>query len=93
MVTLCLAVPCSEHIRDGAIATVPTLFYKKLGVGMGMPLLWQRRQAIVLASQLPDNLDDALMVLQALNELVEDYLVANKTAQDGLGTNILPFKG
>ena len=35
---------------------------------------WHRRQAITLASQLPDNPADALMVLQAARELVETFL-------------------
>ena len=31
---------------------------------------WHRRQAIVLASQLPDHQEDALLVLQAVTRLV-----------------------
>lgn len=60
---------------------------------LGMPLQWHRRQAIVLASQLPDTTADALLVLQALNELVDTFLVAHEAGQETLGVNILPFTG
>lgn len=43
---------------------------------MGMPLQWHRRHAVTLASQLPDNLDDALIVIEAMKDLVEQYLMA-----------------
>jgi hypothetical protein len=32
---------------------------------------WHRRQALTLASQLPDDPDDALAVIQAVRELVD----------------------
>jgi hypothetical protein len=63
---------------------------------MGMPLQWHRRQAIVLASQLPDNTADAVLVVLALKELVDQFLVANDMSVDcagKLGANILPFAG
>ena len=63
---------------------------------MEMPLQWHRRQAIVLASQLPDNSADALMVVQALKELVDSFLVANDVSHTEpcrLGANVLPFTG
>lgn len=65
------------------------------GLGMEMPLNWHRRQAIVLASQLPDNTTDAVLVLQALRELVDTFLVANDGAERAvaLGANVLPFTG
>jgi hypothetical protein len=65
-------------------------------MGMEMPLQWHRRQAIVLASQLPDNSTDALMVVQALKELVDNYLVANDPSLEEprrLSGNVLPFTG
>jgi hypothetical protein len=58
-----------------------------------MPLNWHRRQAIVLASQLPDNTADAVLVIQALKDLVDGYLVANERPQGSLGANVLPFTG
>ena len=61
---------------------------------MGMPLTWHRRQAITLASQLPDNVDDALLVLQAARELVDTFLMRapDHSAEDH-PTNVVPFTG
>lgn len=63
---------------------------------METPLQWHRRQAIVLASQLPDSSADALMVVQALQELVETFLAANDVSLEEprrLAANVLPFTG
>jgi hypothetical protein len=54
---------------------------------------WHRRQAIVLASQLPDNTADAVMVLQALKELVETFLMSADGTTDALAANALAFRG
>jgi len=47
------------------------------GVGMliSTPLQWHRRHAITLAAQLPDNPDDMILVIAALQELVDKFLV------------------
>jgi hypothetical protein len=37
-------------------------------------LSWHRRQAMMLASQLPENATDANAVIQALRELVDSWL-------------------
>jgi hypothetical protein len=61
---------------------------------MGMPQSWHRRQAITLASQLPDDTADALMVLQAARELVETFLMrAPGWAAEDRPPNVLPFTG
>jgi hypothetical protein len=39
---------------------------------------WHRRQAIVLASQLPDAQSDALAVLDCLSELVTTFLKSDE---------------
>lgn len=36
---------------------------------------WHRRHAVMLASQLPEDTTDAKLVLQAVQELVETFLV------------------
>ena len=36
---------------------------------------WHRRQALMIASQLPENRGDALAVLRLATELVTDFLV------------------
>lgn len=62
------------------------------GLGMGMPLNWHRRHAMTMAGQLPDNLDDARLVLQAITELLETFMA--KGEQDeapARPTNVLPF--
>jgi hypothetical protein len=41
---------------------------------------WHRRQALCLASQLPDGPDDALAVLDLLRELVETFLRSEEPA-------------
>jgi hypothetical protein len=35
---------------------------------------WHRRQALTLASQLPDNPDDDLAVIECVRELIETFL-------------------
>ena len=37
-------------------------------------LLWHRRHALQIAMQLPDNFADALLVLEATRDLVQNYL-------------------
>ena len=58
---------------------------------MGTPLGWHRRQALVLASQLPDKQSDALLVLEAARELVERFLTDAAEDQGSLAANVLPF--
>ena len=56
-----------------------------------MPQIWHRRQAMVLAGQLPENPDDALLVLQAMHELLETFLSAPEAPKAKLASNVLPF--
>lgn len=57
---------------------------------MGMPQNWHRRQAMVLAGQLPENHTDALLVIQAVRELVETFLCKSEEPRSG-PSNVLPF--
>jgi hypothetical protein len=50
---------------------------------------WHRRQALVLASQLPDNQHDALMVIEAARELVETFLAPESVESDST-CNVVP---
>ena len=59
---------------------------------MGMPLGWHRRHAITLASQLPDNPADALLVLQATKELVEMFLLGHADTDEPRAANVLVFE-
>lgn len=36
---------------------------------------WHRRRALMLASQLPENTRDALLVLRAVHTLINDFLL------------------
>lgn len=62
---------------------------------MGIPGNWHRRQAMVLAGQLPENTEDALLILEAVHELVTSFLA--KSGDDRptgrTATNVLPFSG
>ena len=60
---------------------------------MAIPLAWHRRQAIILAGQLPDNTDDALLVLQAAKELVDTFLVGSVENDPEHAPNVLRFPG
>lgn len=42
-----------------------------------MQLGWQRRMAVQLAAQLPEDTEDALMVLDLVRELVEGFLAGS----------------
>jgi hypothetical protein len=59
---------------------------------MGVPQHWHRRQAIVLAGQLPDNTADALLVLQSLRELI-DFMAGAPGETIQRAANVLPFTG
>jgi hypothetical protein len=58
---------------------------------MGMPLLWHRRHALVIAGQLPEDPADAEMVLKALQELVETFLMRVPNQEPERADNVLPF--
>lgn len=60
-------------------------------MGMGIPLQWHKRHAITLAGQLPDGIDDALIVIEAMKELVEQFLMATPEAPEGRPPNVLQF--
>lgn len=58
---------------------------------MGIPLLWHRRHAMMLAGQLPENIADAELVLQAVQELMETFLKGNRPQAPERAENVLPF--
>jgi hypothetical protein len=61
---------------------------------MRMTLQWHRRHAITIASQLPDNPEDALLVLEEARLLVQSYLVGvpeEEPEHVGRAPNVLPF--
>lgn len=62
-------------------------------MGMGAPLGWHRRAAVILVGQLPDGTNDALLVLQAAKDLVEDFLVGHADEPENVASNVIPFGG
>lgn len=59
---------------------------------MGMPQNWHRRQAMVLAGQLPENHQDAALVLQAVHELLDTFLCKHEDKDAAkTASNVLPF--
>lgn len=60
---------------------------------MPVPSAWHRRQALMLASQLPESTEDAQMVLRAVSELlgfIEGAALMAAIENTALG-NVLPF--
>lgn len=55
-----------------------------------MPQAWHRRHAMALASQLPDNHDDAVQVVQAILELLDTFMIPD-TDEPVKPANVLPF--
>ena len=58
---------------------------------MGIPLTWHKRQAMLLASQLPENPDDAYLVVQAITDLLDKFLIEGPADKAGRAANVLPF--
>ena len=59
---------------------------------MGIPLAWHKRQAMMLASQLPENAADARLVLEAMAELVETFIGRDREEVPATrANNVLPF--
>lgn len=51
---------------------------------------WHKRHALTLASQLPDNISDALLVIEATREIVEQFLMPKQV--DPLPENVLTLR-
>jgi hypothetical protein len=64
-----------------------------MGTSDGMPLGWHRRHALVMAGQLPENTEDARLVLIALHELVDNFLAQSSfdAEESPRAANVLPF--
>lgn len=58
---------------------------------MGMPLQWHKRHAMMIAGQLPENLADARLVVEAVTELLETFLATAPDVGPVLASNVLPF--
>jgi hypothetical protein len=58
---------------------------------MGMPLPWHRRHALLLASQLPENSEDAHLVVEAIVELLDTFMAEAPAQECEVSSNVLPF--
>jgi hypothetical protein len=52
---------------------------------------WHKRHAITLAGSLPDNPEDALLVIEAMRDLVENFIRQKPPGQ--LPENVRPIRG
>jgi hypothetical protein len=59
---------------------------------MAVLLPWHRRQALMLASQLPENSADARLIIQAVTELLDTFMSDTAdTADTDRPSNVVPF--
>lgn len=58
---------------------------------MGMPQGWHRRQAMLLASQLPEDQGDAQLIMQAVRELLDTFMDHPEQVPALRPKNVLPF--
>jgi hypothetical protein len=58
---------------------------------MEKPNNWHRRQAMMLATQLPENTADARLIVQAVRELLDTFLLDEQPKAVERPTNVLPF--
>ncbi|WP_426442409.1 hypothetical protein [Bradyrhizobium genosp. P] len=54
---------------------------------------WHKRQALLLAGQLPESTSDVRMVIQAVIELLDVFAASTGTVTDTLVATVLAFKG
>lgn len=58
---------------------------------MHKQLAWHRRHALLIASQLPDDPQEARLVMEALGEIFERFLVHGLDETPEKNNNVLPF--
>jgi len=58
---------------------------------LAKPLAWHKRHALSIAGQLPENMTDARLILQAVQELLDNFLDAEEASQECRAANVLPF--
>jgi hypothetical protein len=56
-----------------------------------IPLAWHKRQAMALAGQLPENMNDARLVLVAMQDLVDNFMGQSSVQEGPRAANVLPF--
>ena len=58
---------------------------------MERPSNWHRRQALMLASQLPEDVTDAKLIVEAVRELLETFMIEDPPNAVERASNVLPF--
>jgi hypothetical protein len=58
---------------------------------MERPNNWHRRQAMMLASQLPEDVTDAKLIVEAVRELLDTFMLEDAPKAVQRATNVLPF--
>jgi hypothetical protein len=58
---------------------------------MEQPNNWHRRQAMMLASQLPEDIREAKLVVQAVRELLDTFMLEEPSKAVDRAKNVLPF--
>jgi len=53
--------------------------------------IWHRRQALILASQLPEDVTDAKLIVAAVKELLDTFMVEQSEKPIDRPNNVLPF--
>ena len=64
-----------------------------MGSATKIPQTWHLKQAMSLAGQLPDNQDDARIILEQMGVLLEAYLSQCVPSETLRASNVLPFTG
>jgi len=60
---------------------------------MGIPVGWHWRHALGITGQLPENPEDALLVLQCVKELLDTIQSKSAAGDAERPTNVIPFAG
>lgn len=88
---MCLACDTTSDLLSRSRYVPIGLYSYSGGVKLGQTLAWHRRHALAIAGQLPDNPADARLVLRAVQELLDNFLDPDETAEEPRAPNVLPF--
>lgn len=58
---------------------------------MEQPKNWHRRQAMMLASQLPEDVTDAKLIVEAVRQLLDTFMAQELPRAVERVKNVLPF--
>lgn len=64
-----------------------------MGISSKIPQTWHLKQAMSLAGQLPDNHEDARIILEQMGVLLDTYLSKSEQSEPLRASNVLTFTG